>query len=168
MEGPPMKFHIDPNTTPVSRKKPFPVPIHWQEQVEQELLRDINLGILERVPHGQPTDWCFPMVITRKNDGNPRRTIDLSPLNRFCKREAHTSKSPFHMARSVPDSSFKTVLDTCNGFHLVELREEDRHYTTFATSLGLIRYKRAPQGYASSGDGFNQSVDDILSDVQRM
>ena len=89
MEGPPMKFHIDPNATPVSRKKPLPAPIHWQEQVEKELLRDINLGILESVPHGQSTDWCFPMVITRKNNGNPRRKIDLLPLNRFCKCEAH-------------------------------------------------------------------------------
>ena len=51
---------------------------------------------------------------------------------------------------------------------MVELREEDRHYTTFATSLGLLRYKRAPQGYVSSGDGFNRRVDDIVSDVQRM
>ena len=72
------------------------------------------------------------------------------------------------MACFVPDSSFKTVLDAWNGFHLVFLRKEDRHYITFATSLGLIRYKRAPQGYASSGDGFHRRVDDILLDVQRM
>ena len=168
MEGPPMKLHIDPDAIPVSRKKPLPVPMHWQEQVEKELLRDINIGILERVPHGEPTDWCFPMVTARKSDGSPRRVVDMSPLNRFCKREAHTSKSPFQMARSVPASSHKTVLDAWNGFHLVELREEDRHYTTFATSLGLLRYKRAPQGYVSSGDGFNRRVDDIVSDVQRM
>jgi len=93
MEGPPMKLHIDPKAAPVSRKKPLPVPLYWQEQVEQELLRDIELGILEKVIHGEPTDWCFPMIVTRKNDGSPRRVIDLSPLNKFCKCEVHTSKS---------------------------------------------------------------------------
>lgn len=168
MEGPPMKFHIDPSATPVSRRKPLPVALHWQEQVEQELLRDIELGILERVPHGEPTDWCFPMVVTRKHDGGPRRTIDLSPLNKFCKREAHSSKAPFQMARSVPPNSCKTVLDAWNGFHLVEIREEDRHYTNFATSLGLLRYKRAPMGYLSSGDGFSRRVDDITAHILRM
>ena len=168
MKGPPMKFHIDPDAVPVSRRKPIPVPLHWQEQVEQDLLRDIDLGILERVPHGEPTDWCFPMVVTRKHDGSPRRTIDLSSLNKFCKREAHTSKSPFQMARAVPSHSHKTVLDAWNGFHLVEIREEDRRYTTFATSLGLLRYKRAPQGYLSSGDGFNRRVDDITSHIDRL
>ena len=168
MEGPPMKFHIDPNATPVSRRKLLPVPLHWQEQVEKELLRDIELGILERVPHGEPTDWCFPMVVTRKHDGGPRRTIDLSTLNKFCKREAHASKAPFQMARSVPPNSWKTVLDAWNGYHLVEIREEDRHYTTFATSLGLLRYKRGPMGYLSSGDGFSRRVDDIMGHILRM
>ena len=31
MEGPPIKFHIDPEATPVAMRKPAPVPLHWQE-----------------------------------------------------------------------------------------------------------------------------------------
>ena len=168
IEGPPMKFHVDQDAKPVSIRRPIPVPLHWQETIEQELHRDIKLGILERAPHGEPTEWCFPMVVTRKHDGTPRRTIDLSPLNKYCKREIHTSKSPFQMARSVPPSSCKTVLDCWNGFHFVELREEDRQYTNFATSLGILRYKRAPQGYLSSGDGFSRRVEDIMAHILRM
>ena len=122
---------------------PLPVPLYWQEQVEQELLRDIELGILEKVPHGEPTDWCFPMIVTRKNDGSPRCVIDLSPLNKICKREVHTSNSPFHMARSVPSHSIRTVLDAWNGFHLVDLRKKDQHFTTFSSPIGLMRYIRA-------------------------
>lgn len=168
MEGPPIKFHIDPKATPVAMRKPAPVPLHWQEQVEEEINRDVSLGVLERVPHGEPTNWCFRMVVTRKHDGSPRRTVDLSPLNKFCQREVHVSKSPFQLARSVPPDSYKTVFDHWNGYHSVPIREEDRHFTTFTTPWGLFRYRRAPQGYLSSGDGFNRRLDDITAHIVRM
>ena len=168
MEGPPLQFHIDPNAKPVVMRKPAPVPLHWQEQVEDELNRDVSLGVLERVPHGEPTEWCFRMIVTRKHDGGPRRTVDMSPMNKFCTREAHASKSPFHLARSVPSASIKTVLDAWNGYHSIPIREEDRHYTTFTTPWGLFRYRHAPQGYVSSGDGFTRRLDDITADIIRM
>ena len=95
MEGPPIQIHIKPNAKAVFLSKPAPVAIHWQEQVEKELQRDVELGVLERVPHGKPTSWCHRMVVTRKEDGSPRRTVDLSPLNKFCNRELHISRSPF-------------------------------------------------------------------------
>ena len=168
MEGPPIKIHVSPDAKPVAFRKPAPVPLHWQEQVKDELFRDVALGVLERVPHGEPTSWCFRMVISRKDDGGPRRTVDLSPLNRFCEREAHASRSPFVLARSVPGGSFKSVFDAWNGYHSVPIREEDRHLTTFVTPWGLFRYKRAPQGFVSSGDGYNRRFDDIASHITRL
>ncbi len=168
MEGPPIEIHVDPNATPVTLRKPAPVPLHWQEQVEEELHRDVALGVLERVPLGEPTTWCFKMVVTRKDDGSPRRTVDLSPMNKHCERELHTSKSPFTLARSVPDNSVKTVFDAWNGYHSVPIREADRHLTTFTTPWGLFRYKRAPQGFISSGDGYNRRFDDLTAHINRM
>ena len=168
MEGPPVSFHVADDSKPTRVTTPAPVALHWQERVKAELDRDVNLGVLERVPYGEATDWCTRMVITRKHDGGPRRTIDLSPLNQFCKRETHPSKSPFHLARSVPQGSVKTVFDAWNGFHSVLLREEDRHYTTFITPWGLYRYKRVPQGFVSSGDGYNRRFDDILAHITRL
>jgi hypothetical protein len=55
MEGPPIQFDIDPAAKPVFMRKPAPVPLHWQHSVEQDLHRDVALGVLERVPHGEPT-----------------------------------------------------------------------------------------------------------------
>ena len=168
MEGPPIQIHVDPMAKPVALRTAAPVPLHWQDQVQRDLHRDVALGVLERVPHGEPTKWCFRMVITRKDDGGPRRTVDLSPLNKFCIREAHSSQSPFQLARSVPPNSTKTVVDAWNGYHSVPIREEDRILTTFTTPWGLFRYKRAPQGFLSSGDGYNRRFDDIAAHVVRM
>ena len=119
--GPTRAITKDPSGEPWSNK-PAPVPLHWQEQVLEELNRDVALGVLERVPYGQPTEWCFRMVVTRKKDGSPRRTVDLSPLNKFCLREAHSSRSPFQLARSVPHHAHKSVFDAWNGYHSIPLR----------------------------------------------
>ena len=102
-------------------------------------------------------------------------TVDLSPLNRHCKRESFTSESPFHIARRIPKNTMKTVTDAWNGYHSMVLRESDRHLTTFITptppppphSHGRQRYIRAPQGFLSSGDGYNRRFDAILSSFPR-
>ena len=167
MVGPPLEIHVDENAKPFACHKAAPIPVHWEKQVYEDLLRDEALGIIERVPYGEPVTWCHRMVITRKHDGSPRRTVDLSPLNKHCKRETHNSESPFHVARRVPSQTWKTVVDVKDGYHSVELRESDRHLTTFATPFGLWRSKRAVQGYVSSGDGFNRRLDAILLDFER-
>ena len=167
MSGPPIEIHIDENAKPKTCHTAAPIPLHWQEQVHRDLIRDEALGVIERVPYGEPVTWCHRMVVTRKHDGSPRRTVDLSPLNKHCKRETYSAEAPFLLARRIPGKTWKTVADAWNGFHSVPLRESDRHLTTFITPFGRWRYTRAPQGFLSSGDGYNRRVDAILSDFER-
>ena len=167
MTGPPIEIHIDESAKPKTCHTAAPIPLHWQEQVHKDLIRDEALGVIEKVPYGEPVTWCHRMVVTRKHDGSPRRTVDLSPLNKFCKRETFATEAPFPLARRVPGMTWKTVADAWNGYHSVPLRESDRHLTTFITPFGRWRYTRAPQGFLSSGDGYNRRVDAILSDFER-
>ena len=83
------------------------------------------------------------MVVTRKHNGSPRRTVDLSPLNKFCLRETFATESLFRLTRRIPGDTWKTVTDTWNGYHSVPLRVSDRHLTTFITPFGRWRYTRA-------------------------
>ena len=167
MEGPPIEIHVDPSAPPKTCHTPAPVPLHWQQRVYEDLLRDEALGVIERVPYGEPVVWCHRMVITRKHNGSPRRTVDLSPLNKYCQRETFAMEPPFHLARRIPKDTWKTVTDAWNGYHSVPLRQSDRHLTTFITPFGRWRYTRAPQGFLSSGDGYNRRFDAILSSFER-
>ena len=63
------------------------------------------------------------MVVTRKQDGSPRRTIDLSPRNKYCKRKTCATDTRFKLAHRIPKGTFKTVTDAWNGYHGVPLRE---------------------------------------------
>ena len=167
MSGPPVEIHLKEGVIPKAVHTPAPIPVHWQEKVHHDLLRDHALGVIERVPYGEAVKWCHRMVVTRKHDGSPRRTVDLSPLNKHCERETFASESPFHLARRVPGEAWKTVTDAWNGYHSVPLRESDRHLTTFITPFGRWRYTRAPQGFLSSGDGYNRRFDEILAEFER-
>ena len=167
MTGPPMRLMIDPDATPYARHKPIPLPVHWQEDVYAGLEQDVRLGVLEPVPVGTPVTWCHKMVVVAKKSGKPRRTIDLQPLNKYAVRETHHTESPFHQARAVPPHTYKSVFDAWNGYHSVELHEDDRHFTTFITPRGRYRYKVAPQGYIASGDGYTRRFDEIVMDFPR-
>ena len=127
MKGPPIQIHVNPDAKPVRFTKPLPVPLHLRDQVEQALNDDVEMEVLERVPYGEPTNWCFRMVLDRREDGSARRVVDLSPMNKCCQREVHSSKLPFVAARAVPGDSVKTGFDAWNGYHSVPIREEDRY-----------------------------------------
>ena len=79
----------------------------------KDLLRDEALGVVEKVPYGEPVTWCHCMAVTRKHNGDRHRTVDLSPLNKHCNRETFDSESPFHLARKIPKGTWKTVTDRC-------------------------------------------------------
>ena len=101
---PPLRLHVDPDKTPVATHTPISIPIHWQKQVKEELDRDCRLGVLEPVPLDEPVSWCSRMVICPKQDGSPRRTVDLQALNKAAVRQTHpfTSQLPSPRTPSKP------------------------------------------------------------------
>jgi hypothetical protein len=103
------------------------------------------------------------MVIRPKKNSMPRRTIDLSELSRAGIRETHHTRNPAKAARTVQANKLKTTLDCVDGYHGAELVEADRHKTTFIKEWSKFRYKRIPQGYGSSGDGYTKHTDEILA-----
>ena len=165
MQGPALHLMIDPQATPKAHHTPIPVPIHWREEVKAGLDRDVRLGVLEPVPIGQSVTWCHRMVVCAKKNGQPRRTVDMQPLNAHALRETHHTQAPFQQATSVPAHKRKSVFDAWNGYHSVPIRPEDRHLTTFITPWGRYRYCTAPQGYVASGDGYTRRFDEIVATI---
>ena len=169
MKGsPPLELHVSPDSKPVACHVPSPVPLHWQEKVKAGLERDVRLGVLERVPLNTPVRWQSRMVVTPKQDGEPRRTVDYSPVNVHCPRQTHHTPSPWTLASSVPEGVRKSVFDNWHGYHSLQLAsEQDRDITTFITQFGRFRYLTAPQGLKSSGDGFTDRMDRLFQDTER-
>ena len=171
MHGPPLELHVDSTAKPFAVHTPASVPIHWAEKVRSDLKRDVELGVLERVDENIPVTWCHRMVVCRKRNGDPRRTVDLQPLNSVSIRQCHPTAPPLQQAMDIPHGVKKSTLDAWNGYHSVAIRESDRHLTTFITPWGRFRYKTAPQGYLASGDAYTHRYDKItmgFKDIKRV
>ena len=162
--GKPMKIHTKPGTKPYCCKRPTMIPLHYRDQVRADIEADVKKGVLERVPEGEPDTWCSRLVIQPKKNGLARRTVDLSYLSKHGIEESHHTRSAPLIAKSVPANKYKSTLDCIDGYHGIEVAEEDRHKTTFATEFGKFRYWRAPQGYLSSGNSYGRYTDAILAD----
>ena len=70
MSGPPIEIHLDPAATPRVCHTPANVPLHWQDRVKADLERDVDLGVIERVPYGDLVSWCHRMVVTQETRWN--------------------------------------------------------------------------------------------------
>ena len=167
MKGEELKITFKQDSTPYAIHKPIPIPHHWKERVKAQLDADVALDIIEPIPQGVPTRWCSRMVVVAKKDGSPRRTVDLQALNKATLRETHHTPTPFNIVSTIPNRMKKTILDAWNGYHSVPLSSESREATTFITEWGRYRYKRAPQGFHGSNDGYTKRFDDITVDFPR-
>ena len=152
MTGPPLHFTLKPDAKSVAVHKPAVVPIHWVAPVREQLMRDVELGILERVQANEPTVWQHRMVVVRKPNGTPRRTVDMQSLNKATLRNSHPMTSPYIKAMSVPANTFKTVTDAWEGYHAVPLDEESSKMTQFITQqvhYAGFQIQKGPSGLSS-------------------
>ena len=94
-------------------------------------------------PADEDNEWCHREVYVAKSSGKPRRCIDYKPgLNRWVKRDAYATESPFHVVKRIPGNTWKTVTDAWNGYHLIPLHPDSKKLTTFILMEGKFRYTR--------------------------
>ena len=169
LSTPPARIHLRDNyIIPKPAFQPAMVAEHWADSVKRSIDKDVAAGILLKVPFNEPTTWCSRMVVVKKKDGSPRRTVDYQKLNQQCLREPVYSTSPFHTARQIPQHTWKSVFDAVDGYHSVEIDEASSKLTTFITPWGRYRYLRFPQGHCAAGDAFNGRVQEILRNIPRL
>ena len=130
--------------TPVAKHVPAPVPWHFREKVKAGLKADCRMGVLEEVPANTPVKWMSRMITPAKKNGEPRRTVDLSDLNKECKRQTHHTKSPYHLASEVPKNIRKLALMHGMG----STAWSSRPYTNFISTLGCVSVSNVSSGVA--------------------
>ena len=75
---------------------------------------------------------------------------------------------PWAIVSSIPSQQVKSTVDCWHGYHSVPLHPADRHYTTFITMWGRYRYRTAPQGLISAGDGYTHRKAEIMADFKNV
>ena len=157
-----LKLHVDSEVTPVAQKPrrvPFALPEKLTAKVEDLLVKDI----VERI--NGPTSWASPVVIAPKVSGDIRLCVDMRKENAAIIREGIPIPTVGEVLENLNGSAVFSKLDLSLGFHQIELDENSRNITTFATHDGLVSYKRPSFGVNSAPEKYQQIVRQVVFDI---
>ena len=158
-----VKLHIDDQVQPVAQGNRR-VPFHVRQQVEEQLKKDQELGVIERATG--PTPWISPIVVVPKKDsGKIRVCVDMRAANTAIKRERHATPTLDELKTMLTGATVFSKLDLNQGYNQLELDESSRYITTFSTHLGLFRYKRLFFGVNSASEIFQETIRQLLADI---
>ena len=91
----------------IHNHNPVTIPVHWVE-VTKLLSRDVELGTLREFPANEPMVWMHKIVMVKKKNGSPRRTVDMQRLNNAPLRLKNPLSSPLPEGHDCPQ---ELVLD---------------------------------------------------------
>ena len=116
------------------------IPLQLRKPVEHELQRLLDLDIIE--PVDEPSKWVSPIVVVpKKNKDEIRICVDMREANKAIKRQRHVMPTIDDILFEMNGAKFFSKIDLKKAYHQIELDEESREITTFATHIGLFRYR---------------------------
>ena len=159
-----IKLHIDESVPPVAQPHRR-VPFHVRKQLEDQLRRDEQLGVIERIEG--PTPWVSPIVVAPKpkSPGKVRVCVDMRQANKAIKRERHVTPTIKEMIGDLNGAKVFSKLDLNQGYNQLELAPESRYITTFGTHMGLMRYKRLNFGVSCAPEIFQNVIRETLEGI---
>ncbi len=152
-------FYVKNDVPPVAQP-PRPVPFHLRERFDKEINNMEKAGIIEE--HHGPAPWVSNIVLSPKDDGGIRVTIDLREANKAI--EATNIPIPRVEAIKTRMSGCKVFskLDLKQAFHQLELDEESRSITVFHAGNRLMRYRRLTMGAKPASGELNKALSPIF------
>lgn len=143
--------------------KPRSVPFRMRTQVEEELDRLTQDGILEKVNH---SDWATPIVPVLKKNGSLSICGDYSvTLNPRLRVDEHPLPTPDELLASMAGGKVFSKIDLLQAYLQLEIRPEDRELLTLNTHKGLYRPTRLMYGVASAPAIWQRTIENILKDI---
>ena len=164
LKGYQVKLHIDESVQPVAQPHRR-VPFHVRQQLEEQLKRDEEFGVIERIEG--PTPWVSPIVVAPKpkSPGQIRVCMDMRQANQAIKRERHVTPSIKEIIGDLNGAKVFSKLDHNQGYNQLELAPESRYITTFGTHLGLMKYKQLSFGISSAAEIFQNVIRETLEGI---
>ena len=165
MKGVQVDLHVDPAILPVvqpHRRIPFSVRPKLEEELEK-LMADDTIKKVHK-----PTSWVSPVKITLKQSVNEiRLNVEMRESNKAIPCVHTVMPTLDDIIHKLNGATVFSYLDMNHGYHQVELKENSCDITTFATHLGLYRYKRVINlGTKPSGEIFQDTVSkEIMRDI---
>ena len=139
----PMTIKLKEGAEPIQKTGVRQIPLAYRSEVKEILENMVTKGIIEEVT--EEKDWCHPLVIVAKKDGDCRVCVDLTGLNKQVRRPHYPVRTPKDAVSNFPSGmKYFTTLDAKSGYWQIQLDKESQDLTTFMTPWARYKYLRCP------------------------
>lgn len=158
-----VKFFVNKNVPPVYQPA-RPIPFHLREKMQKELQSMEDDDVIEQ--HHGPAPWVSNVVLSPKDDGALRITIDMRQANKAIKKTNLPIPRPEEISSQLSGYKVFSKLDFRSAFHQLEIDENSRLLTVFHANGKLMRYKRLTMGTTPASGELNKALRPIFHDIQ--
>ncbi len=124
------------NSDAVVKRMSYRIPEHLQASLRKETDLMLTLKIIEL----SKSEWCHPVVLFPKKDGNLRFCIDFRYLNSVSKFDSYLTPRISDLIDHVGQSRYLTTIDPAKGYWQLPLTPQSRESTAFRTPWGLFHF----------------------------
>lgn len=154
-----VRHKIDTGTNPPVQIPPRRVPTHLTKEIDKHLDDMLERGVIEQ----SNSPWSAPVVLIKKKDGSYRFCIDYRKLNSNTFKDAYPLPRNDESLDQLIGSSWFSTLDLCSGYWQVEMEQEDKPKTAFATRRGLFQFSAMPFGLCCAPATFERLMETVLA-----
>ena len=133
-------------------------PLGLEKEEEEQIQKMLAMGVIQP----SSSDWSSAPVMVKKKDGSIRYCIDFRKLNDVTIKDQFPMPLINECIDSLAGTSFFSALDLSWGYWQIELSQEDRHKTAFATKHGLFEHTRMPFGLCNAPSTFMRAMTLVL------
>ncbi|XP_043242753.1 uncharacterized protein K02A2.6-like isoform X3 [Amphibalanus amphitrite] len=160
LKGVKVKLDIDSSVAP-KFYKPRPLPFALKKRVDEQLKREIDMGVLEPVGHAA---WGAPIVPVLKSDGSVRICGNFKlTANRAIRVDKYPLPRIEDLFASLAGGKVFTKLDLSQAYQQCVVDEDCRDVLTINTHLGPLRYRRLGFGVNSAVALFQREMEKLLN-----
>ena len=140
--------------------KARPVPYAIRTQVETELQKLQQLGIIDPIPF---SEWAAPIVPVLKADKKSIRICGdfKQTINRVSELDRYPIPKVEDLFATLSGGVLFSKIDLSQAYQQLELDEESKQYTVINTHRGLFRFNRLPFGISSAPGIFQRTMDSL-------
>ncbi len=153
-----VQHHIETLPGEVARSRPYRLPEHKKNVVQEELKAMLNLGVIEE----SHSDWASPIVLVPKTDGSVRFCVDYRKVNAVSKFDAYSMPRVDELLDRLGAARFYSTLDLTKGYWQIPLSPLSKEKTAFTTPFGLHQFVTLPFGLFGAPATFQRLMDKVL------
>ena len=153
-------IRTDPNKNPINQRfRPV------NPSLEKDLKEQLDKWLLHDVIEPSSSPWNFGLVAAPKKNGKIRWCVDYRQLNNITQKDSHPIGCISDNLSRLSRSKIFSGIDGTGAFHVIEIEEQDKIKTAFATPWGSFQFKRMPFGLSGGPSTYARLVQLVLRGI---